>query len=293
MHTFFAYKRNGVEGSCSGFSRYELESIDDKDPEDSETPKEFLALYKNAKRISLEAGADAAVSQWYDLASKIEKNEMEIRKCLRQSGIDHTIISNCWLLESSSVFVRKYFDLKHRLHSLIYGNDKDFKLSDLYLKAPETAKENLEALEETQPFLWLKNFFLSEAEQKNVTKIRILVKPSSYNTFSKDEAKIVVAAIRDKFVRNSEDSISDLAKVNNFLVDSVSFLFDFVPKENLSQTDLYNMESITDALGTLKKANSRFTKQYKEDGINLVRKLAKREEEISEIIEMVYSNIKG
>ena len=101
------------------------------------------------------------------------------------------------------------------------------------------------------------------------------------------DTKKLIAHERDLKVRNSEDSIADLAKMNALLMSFVTAIYAITPDEAKDNLPEEQKAIIDYATSKWAETQTRGDRQLKQEGTALIDKLFQREVEIADIIDNI------
>lgn len=278
-HNLYAYhKTNGV------YVKYQVGTLNFEDCERAKNPQEFFGSFIQGRRLVFEKETDKIIEEW-------EKNALPLSKRYREiSSLVNASASRIQKLNTNAL--TNILDKYYALSKIIYSDSSTFFANVFYMRAPADIKNRYPSFTDGLGHKWLLNFDRTLEEQSSLKNIRREILEKDYKTFTKDEAKEVVRLIRDKFVRNAEDSIADAFKLCSFLAGAMRRMYSVIPeeqKDNLSKADRSMLETGLDYQSAY---NTRGDAQFHQDGSKFLKRLVARESEINAIINLVYENIK-
>lgn len=156
-----------------------------------------------------------------------------------------------------------------------YFNDLGKELTTRVSGELEYVENKRKSLEEENP--WLQKYLGIETDIERPDVI-------SSVTISNDNIKKLIAYERDMTVRNVEDTLADLAKMNSLLFSVVSKIYEILPSEQIDNIPADEKTIIEYALESFKNINTRADLQLAEEGEVLIDKLMNRESEIAKIV---------
>ena len=140
----------------------------------------------------------------------------------------------------------------------------------------EKAQEVRDAKE--AQFEWLKAYRGEETEA-------VRPEPAADVKISPDDVKKLIAHERDSKVRNSEDTLADLAKMNSLLFSTVGSIYGTLTSTAKDKIDADTRAIIEYSIAKFADTQTRADRQLAEEGTDLVDKLFAREVQIADIID--------
>lgn len=172
-----------------------------------------------------------------------------------------------------SIYETELNILKDNEVTVINPNGDD----DTYVATGEIYKvtEILVEFEKINP--WLSNYrgIANSATRPEVVTTAVI---------SDDVLKRLVAYERDRKVRNSEDSIADIAKMTSLLFSVVTEIYETIPTEALDKIEPRRRTTIEYAMEKFKTIDTRADTQLLEEGVGLIDKLFSREVNINNLV---------
>ena len=284
MYYTYAYKLLKDSTDVFPYEKYTVDQIEDTDPENTSTPLEYFNATVNQRRISAESDNSAAVESWAALKAGILEMEVELKRVLERNNYNASEYFNGWKLGCEG-FMKKYLSAVNELEILIYGNNSSLLGSTLYSNGGSTATGLIPAVTNGTAHEWLTKF---DTEDSGV---RPVIDSTVYAKFTKAEAKELIVAIRNKFVRSVEDTASDTAKMTNILATALVSLYN-AAKDKIEVTNSTDKAVIEALVAAQTDNESRGYTQLVEDPAGLITELYSSEKAINEIITLIYSNLK-
>ena len=147
------------------------------------------------------------------------------------------------------------------------------------LQQYKTARDAIEAdTTDLGPNSWLKNY---RGVSDSVTR------PTVTGTIPKSVRKAMIAVERNTSVRNVEDTLADLAKMNSLLFSVVAALYKAMPATTLNKIPAAEKGLIDYAMAGFGNITTRADKQLATEGTALVDKLFDREVAIADIVDRI------
>jgi len=109
--------------------------------------------------------------------------------------------------------------------------------------------------------------------------------PAADAKISSDDVKKLIAHERDSKVRNSEDTLADLAKMNSLLFSTVSAIYGTLSDTAKGKIDADMKDVIEYSFAKFADTQTRADRQMAQEGTGLVDKLFEREVQIADIID--------
>jgi len=262
------------------------ETLEELDPSEANTPFEYLMRYIVNKRIELERANNKIIDEWYAAMYNCNLLKSKILREIKRRGLDPEDPKNIWGLDHP--IVDRYVYLLSNVYLMTFGNTEAFMQTDLMACANDESKRKYENLTQEDYHTWLQYMNSAEAARP----VRPIIPESDYSTYDKTEAKQIIVAIRDKFVRNNEDSLADALKLCSFLGGAIRRIYNVLPEESKNKMSALDKNILDYGFKYQSELQTRCDSELAEEGISVIKKLLSREDTINEIILMVYSHLK-
>lgn len=263
------------------------ETLEELDPAEAETPFEYLNRYIANKRIALERVNNEIIDTWYAVMYNYLILKERVEREVKRRELDPNNPKNIWGLNNP--IVERMADLLCEIYLMTFGNTEAFMQTDLMRWAPMAIQQKYIGRTSDTYHTWLQYMDNPEA----VRPVRPVIPETEYTTYEKDEAKQVIVAIRDKFVRNNEDSLADALKLCSFLGGAIRRIYNVLPKESIDKLSPVDKNILDYGFGWQANLQTRCDSELAEEGITVIKKLLTREDEINDIILLVYSHLKA
>ena len=260
------------------------ETLEELDPSDAETPLEYLNRYIANKRIALERANNEIIETWYVVMYNYLILNDRVEREVKRRGLDP---KNIWGLNNP--IVERMADLLCEIYLMTFGNTEAFMQTDLMRWAPLDIQQKYIGRTSDKYNTWLQYMNNPEA----VRPVRPVIPETEYTTYDKDEAKKIIVAIRDKFIRNNEDSLADALKLCSFLGGAIRRIYSVLPQESIDKLSPVDKNILDYGFGWQANLQTRCDSELAEEGISVIKKLLSREDSINDIILLVYSHLKA
>lgn len=279
----YEYKPNADEK----LEKVVYETIEVLDPSEASTPFEYLERYITNKRVALERVNNEAIYNWHATMYNYMILRNKVENELKRRGLDPWNVRAMWDLKNP--MVERMADLLCEVYLMTYGNTEAFMLTDIIKWAPMEMQQKYKDRTCDTYYTWLQYMDDPYAARP----VRPVIPESEYSTYDKDEAKKIIVAIRDKFIRNNEDSLADALKLCSFLGGAIRRIYNILPQESIDKLSAVDKNILDYGFGWQANLQTRCDSELAEEGISVIKKLLTREDSINEIILLVYSHLKA
>jgi len=265
------------------------ETLEDLNPSDADTPFEYLNRYIAQKRIAFERANNEIIEKWHSYVENYFRSLELVKEELKIRGydIDHLDFKDVWEINSP---VLKYMaDNLCQAFVLTFGNTEAFLNTDLMKNAPEDIKEEFRDITSDEYYTWLQYMTNAEATRP----VRPVLLSDTYEKFDLIEAKNIIVTIRDKFVRNNEDSMADALKLCSFLAGAIRRIYNVLPEESKNKLSAVDRNILDYGFKFQSELQTRCDSELADEGLGVIKKLLERESTINDIILLVYSHLKA
>jgi len=283
--TFEIYEYKPTE--TGEFEKVVYETLEELDPAEASTPYEYLSRYITNKRISMEHEYNEAIDDWYELVCQYRKLLNKVLREMDRRKLDPSNAKNFWGMKLPIVERMAY--ILSEIYLMTFGNTEAFMQTDLMRFAPMEVQQEYIGRVREHYYTWLQYMDKSDAARP----VRPTIPVDDYNKYDKDEAKQIIVMIRDKFVRNNEDSLADALKLCSFLAGAIRRVYNVLPQESIDKLSAVDKNIMEYGFGWQSNLQTRCDSELAEEGISVIKKLLTREDSINEIILLVYSHLKA
>lgn len=265
--------------------------------------KRQTATIRKGLLKAMQGQAEAPIVQieeeWFKEQETIQNLQKELRTLIDVQAEEYKAIQEAEK-EDSGVSDAELADLKYALAQ----TEKRMKKINGYTQMelifnPRTGQEEqkevtykglIEEAEERRNEKEEANEFLKAYRGEETTAVR--PEPAADVKITDEDVKKLIAHERDLKVRNSEDTLADLAKMNSLLFSTVGAIYGTLSDTAKGKIPDETRAVIEYSIQEFNKVQTRADRQLTEDGTALVDKLFQREVQIADIIDEVKSTTK-
>ena len=237
--------------------------------------------------------------EWFKEQEDVQDFEKELKTLLEIQAVEYEAIVEAQK-EGSEVSEAELADLKYALSK----TEKRMKKVNGYTQNelafnPQTGQEEqkevtykglIEEATERRNEKEAANEFLKGYRGEETEAVR--PEPAANVTITDDDVKKLIAHERDLKVRNGEDTLADLAKMNSLLFSTVGAIYSTLSNSAKDKIPEATRGVIEYSIQEFDKVQTRADRQLKDEGNDLVDKLFSREVQIADIIDAVKKDSK-
>lgn len=237
--------------------------------------------------------------EWFKEQEEVQDLQKELKTLLEIQAVEYEAIQEAQK-EGSEVSEAELSDLKYALSK----TEKRMKKVNGYTQMelafnPSTGNEEqkevtykglIEEATERRNDKEAANEFLVSYRGLETDAVR--PEPSANVTITDEDVKKLIAHERDLKVRNGEDTLADLAKMNSLLFSTVGAIYGTLSASAKDKIPAETRGVIEYSIQEFDKVQTRADRQLATDGTELVDKLFAREVQIADIIDLVKNDTK-